>query len=96
MRKSSSKSLDSALNDVIGSLGIEKKLREYRAVTEWDAVVGSHIAKESTPMKIIKGVLVVRVRRSTWRNELLMRKPEIIQKLNDALGEGTVKDIRFQ
>ena len=94
--KQSIKPLGSMLEDLIGSLGIKKKLSEYEAVTQWNAIVGEHIAEVTLPMRITQGVLVVRVRTSTWRNELNMRKQEIIGKVNNTIGADTVKDIRFQ
>lgn len=97
MRKQSSiKPLGLEIQRLVQDIGIEKKLNEYRAVTEWEAIVGEHIARESSAVRISQGVLVVRVRTSTWRNELTLRKKEIMQKINDTLGGKIVKEIRFQ
>ena len=90
------RSLGDALRELIGSLGIDKKLREYDAVNDWEAIVGPAIARVATAEKISQGLLVVRVQASTWRNELNMRKQEIIAKLNQELGSDIVKDIKFQ
>ena len=90
------KDLGSALDELVHSLGIHKKLREYDAVTQWAALVGEHIATVAVPVRITQGVLIVRVRTSTWRNELTLRKKEIIDRLNGALGGSIIKDIRFQ
>ncbi len=90
------KSVHTALDELIGSLGIRKKLREYDAVLSWQDIVGGHIAKATTPLRIIQGVLVVKVKTSAWRNELTLQKKMLIEKLNSALGEQVVKDIRFQ
>jgi predicted nucleic acid-binding Zn ribbon protein len=95
-KRSSTKSLGQAVQDLVSSLGLDRRLQEYKAVTNWAEIVGDHIAKVSSPVRISKGVLVVSVRLSTWRNELTLRKKEIIGKLNAVIGEGTVKDIRFQ
>ncbi len=97
MRKQSSiKPLGLELQRLVQDIGIEKKLNEYRAVTEWETIVGEHIARESSAARISQGVLVVRVRTSTWRNELTLRKKEIIKKINETLGGEIVKEIRFQ
>jgi len=77
-------------------LGIQPKLHEYDAVMYWEEIVGDHIAKAAGAVKITQGILFVHVQTSTWRNELLLRKQEIIAKLNERLGNDTVKDIRFQ
>ncbi len=90
------KSVRTALDELVGSLGIQKKLKEYDAVRFWDDIVGDHIAKATTPVRIVQGVLVVKVRTSTWRNELTLQKKALIERLNAAIGERVVKDIRFQ
>ncbi len=95
-RSSHSKDLGSSIQQLVGDLGIQQKLSEYEAVLQWESLVGDHIAKAATAVKITKGVLIVRVRSSTWRNELNLRKKEIIGTLNRGLGQDVVKDIRFQ
>jgi predicted nucleic acid-binding Zn ribbon protein len=83
------------LEDLVQKLGVKKRLQEYEALLRWEEVVGEQIARVATAVRITKGILVIKVRSSVWRNELNMRKGEIIQKLNDALGGSIVTDIRF-
>ena len=92
---SSIKSIGAALRELAGELGIDGKLKQYEAVTRWAEIVGQRIAQEAEPQKIEKGVLLVRVRTGVWRNELTMRKSEILAKLNQAIGEAVIKDIKF-
>jgi predicted nucleic acid-binding Zn ribbon protein len=89
------KSLGEALAGLTADLGIQSRLREYDAVTLWPELVGAHIAKVATAEKISKGILIVRVATSTWRNELQMRKHELMQKINAALKAPIIKDIKF-
>ena len=93
MRNNSSKSLGDALRDLTRDLGLSKRLREYDAVGAWAVVVGRHIAGVSEATGIRNGVLVVRVSKAPWRQELLLRKKELIEKVNDHLGETIVRDI---
>jgi len=98
MRKrsvSNAKSLNDALGELVENLGIGKKLHEYEAVTRWEEIVGEQIAKVSAPTRIDKGDLVVKVSNGPWRNELTLRKEEIISKINATIGEGVVRNIRF-
>ena len=85
-----------AINELVNGLGIQKKLQEYDAVVYWESVVGERIAQMTTATRIIQGVLFVHVKTSTWRNELTLRKKEIIDKLNIVIGIDVVKDIKFQ
>lgn len=88
--------LGSALHELIGGLGIGDKLRQYDAVNRWEEIVGPAIARVAVAERITGGVLFVRVSASTWRNELVLRKKEIVEALNVALGEPIVRDIKFQ
>ncbi len=95
-KHSRAKALGDAIEELVQNLGIKKKLREYDAVLQWEQIVGEQIAKVSTATRITKGVLFVKVKTGTWRNELTMRKPEIIKKINTTIGEEIVGDIKFQ
>ena len=88
-------SIGVVLGDLVEELGLKGKLKQYEAVTRWAELVGNRIAEEAEPQKIEKGVLIVRVRTGVWRNELTMRKAEILAKLNQAIGDGAIKDIKF-
>ena len=90
------KTIGSAIDELVQSLGIQKKLQEYDAVVYWEEVVGERIAQMTKAKRIQQGVLFVQVKTSTWRNELTLRKKEIIDKLNIVIGVETVKDIKFQ
>ncbi len=90
------KPLGSALDELVKGLGIQKKLEEYDAIVYWESAVGERIAQMTTATRILQGVLFVHVKTSTWRNELTLRKKEIMDKLNMVVGINVVKDIKFQ
>ena len=90
------KIIGSAIDELVNVLGIQKKLQEYDAVVYWESVVGERVAQMTTATRILQGVLFVHVKTSTWRNELTLRKKEIISKLNMTIGSNAVKDIKFQ
>jgi predicted nucleic acid-binding Zn ribbon protein len=95
-QQKSIKSIDIALNELVDNLGIKQKLKELNAVVYWDSIVGKQISCMTTATHIVKGVLFVNVKTSTWRNELTLRKKEIINKINSYTGNETVKDIKFR
>jgi predicted nucleic acid-binding Zn ribbon protein len=94
--RTSVRPIGSALDELVKGLGIQKKLQEYDAVVYWESVVGERIAQMTTATRILQGVLFVHVKTSTWRNELTLRKKEIIDKHNLIIGINVVKDIKFQ
>ncbi len=90
------KSLGDAIDELIARLGIKKKLHEQDVFVVWDEAVGARIAKVATPSHMLRGVLIVGVKTGVWRNELSMRKQEIVSRINELLGGDVVKDIKFQ
>ncbi|MBM4159689.1 MAG: DUF721 domain-containing protein [Ignavibacteria bacterium] len=94
-RATTGKAIGEAVEELVEKLGIKKKLQEYEAVVRWEEIVGGQIARVTTATRITKGTLFVRVKSSAWRNELTMRKDEIKERLNNALGGEIVTDIKF-
>ena len=90
------KSVGEALGDLIDNLGIGKKLREQDVFVLWGEAVGDRIAEVATPTHMLKGTLFVSVKTGVWRNELSMRKQEIIKRLNEILSQEIVRDIKFR
>jgi len=88
------KTLETAIREFVDKMGL-RKLREYDAVTRWPEIVGEQIARVTEPVRIDRGVLIVRVKNGPWRNELVMRKREILDKTNESLKDARIHDIRF-
>lgn len=93
MRTRRAMSIGDALRDLVEDLGIAKRIQEYDVVDVWPEVVGPHIASVADVKSIRNGVLVVSVKSPAWRQELLLRKKELIQNINDRLKKVVVRDI---
>ena len=94
--KSQPKAVGAAIQDLAKHLGLEKNLEEYQAITSWHDIVGEQIAKVTQAQRMENGVLFVSVTTAPWRAELSMKRLEIVQKINAALGKSVVKEIRFR
>jgi predicted nucleic acid-binding Zn ribbon protein len=84
------------ISELFNHLGIGGTVQQFDVLNVWASVVGEQVAKVTTAQRIEKGVLTVGVATAPWRNELVLRKREIIQKLNAAVGSTVVLDIRFR
>lgn len=92
---SQAKPLNQLINQFLMNIGIKDKIDQYSSIVYWDHVVGREISERTEPVKIIKGVLFVKVRDHVWRNELQYFKHEIMEKLNRKIGKKVVIDIKF-
>lgn len=64
------------------------------AYRDWEAAVGSRIAARARPVRIDRGVLVVRTATATWAQELALLSDAILQQLR---GRGiAVESLRFR
>lgn len=77
-------------------LNIEAHLREYKIKKLWQACVGINLAKNSTPVNLVKNTLNCSVSSSAWMNELTYRKAAIIKKMNSLLKEEAITTIIFR
>lgn len=62
---------------------------------KWVSVVGRDLAARSEPVSLENGVLTLRVEDAAWGRMILKLQREIRTRLNEAMGMGTVKRVRF-
>ena len=62
----------------------------------WRAAVGDQIGANTNPAVFKGNLLIVNVSSSAWVQQLWFLKKEILQKLNDHLGEDLVAEIKFR
>ena len=97
-RKKSKKSthIGSILNDVLKTLRPEADGGLVQVWQLWDDVVGRAIAENARPAAFKGKLLLVHVASSPWIHQLQFLKKEIIEKLNAALGQELIKDLKFK
>lgn len=75
--------------------GLETPLMQKRLVEAWPQVAGSVIARYTLNTYIYNQTLHVRLSNPALRADLSMMRQEFVKKLNDAVGEQVITDIRF-
>ncbi len=95
-QKKSPEHISSAIESFVRGLGLTKTLRQYDVVTSWGPLVGEKIARVTQAQRMENGILFVGVSTAPWRAELAMRRLEIVEKINNAMGKKIVKEIRFR
>ena len=87
--------LDIAIKDFLINTGLENGVKQQKAVIIWPKIVGTKIAENTIAELVDFNVLTIKVKNSTWRNELYLKKDIILEKLNKELGPNTIKELRF-
>jgi predicted nucleic acid-binding Zn ribbon protein len=62
----------------------------------WPDVVGPLVAKHATPTRERAGALTVSCDAAVWAQELDLMAPDLVARLNDALGASKVRALRCQ
>ena len=88
-------SLKQAISSFLKSAGIDQPIEQNKALIIWGDVVGESIASKTEAKEVKHGTLIVKVSTPVWRNEIAMRKREILKKLNAELGSTAIKNIRL-
>lgn len=86
----------SIVSSVLDHLGISKKIKQYEVIDLWPKIVGPKIAEVTKVDRIEGDKLFVAVSTSTWRNELMFLKQELIEKVNASLEQKVISDIIFR
>ncbi len=77
------------------SIGMRERFEENLAIAFWDSTVGKHIARHTEPIKVVQGVMLVKVDEDVWRTELSYRKNELVQEINQKIGKKAINEIKF-
>lgn len=95
MRRRGPRPLSAALEQLGHRSAPPTTLGRVQAV--WSDVVGEAIAAEAQPVSERAGTLTVACRSATWASELELLSPDLLAKLNEALGGadgGTLAELR--
>ena len=75
--------------------GLETPLQQKRLIAAWPEVMGEMIADYTQDLYIRNQTLNVRLTNPALRADLSLMRPEIVKKLNAAVGSQVIADIRF-
>lgn len=93
MRRSKTISIAEALDDYIKAMNIGDKLGEASVLNSWNEIVGKAISSRTTRIYIKDHTLFVHLSSSVVRNELLMLRQALIERINARAGKAVIKEI---
>ncbi|MCC6186980.1 MAG: DUF721 domain-containing protein [Chitinophagaceae bacterium] len=89
-------SVGDALKRLIAQSGWGDKMYEYRIQSEWEKIVGITIARYTTNIQLRNKVLVISTDVAPLKQELLLGKENLIQKINLHFAETIVLDLKIR
>ncbi|ASU32752.1 DUF721 domain-containing protein [Mucilaginibacter xinganensis] len=95
MRKANDKSLKEAIEQMLNVYKIKRKFDETSIIAHWPELVGKPVANRTKELFIHDKKLFLRVESSVIKNELMMMREQIIEKINDEAKTNLVEEIIF-
>lgn len=73
--------------------GLETPLNEYRAKQAWFDIMGNVVARYTTSVELRGGIMLVSLSNAALRQELMMNRTAIVQRINNYVGAQVVQQI---
>ena len=88
------KLLGTAFDNLVESKGWSTDLSVRALLARWPALVGPTNAAHSWPESYADTILTVRTESTVWATSLRTMAPQLVAKLNEQLGDGTVTRVK--
>ncbi|MBW1615041.1 MAG: DUF721 domain-containing protein [Deltaproteobacteria bacterium] len=84
------------LTDALAKHRISYDTFMLKAWEVWEEALGDFMSSQTKPAAFKGGLLIVNVDNPAMMQQLHFLKKEVISKLNKAMGENVIKDIKFK
>lgn len=95
MERKKSELLSAVLLRYLRESGLESPLNQYRLVQAWADVAGEAVAAQTRELAIRNQTLVVKIASPALRANLMMRRRQLVQYLNQTVRAEVITDIAF-
>lgn len=88
--------IGSLVKQVAAERGWRPRLSLSNVLKDWPRLVGESNAAHAHPISYEEGVLIVQCDSTAWASAMKYSAGQLVARLNDALGQQSVKRIEFQ
>ena len=88
--------IQTAIQNFLKNSGLKSGVEQQKALKLWGEAVGNKISKNTKPISVKNGTLLIKTTNPVWKQELQIQKTEIIKKLNNKFKRNIIKEIRFK
>lgn len=89
-------SLGDAMKAFIQKSRLKNGIRAVQIETVWEQLMGKTISKYTEKIQIINQTLFIKTSVGPLKQELHYQKPQIIERVNEALGEKVITEVVIQ
>ena len=95
MRKANDKSLKEAIEQMLQVYKIKRRFDETSVIAHWPELVGKSVANRTKELFLRDRKLFLRIESSVIKNELMLMRTQIIDKINNEAKCVLVEEIIF-
>jgi predicted nucleic acid-binding Zn ribbon protein len=88
------KSFGAAIKDLLSDRGWEQKAAVGGVFGDWSRIVGPELAEHTTPRRLEEGELTIAADSTAWATQLRLLASTLLRRLNEELGDGTVRRVK--
>ena len=96
MKRTEAKSIADIIGDFMQQEDIETTMLEHKALQLWGQVVGPGVNRLTTERYVDDGIITVKIASAALRNDLMLSRTHLIERLNQLAGKPVIRDIIFR
>ncbi len=85
-----------AIRDLLAERGWERQAAVGGVFGNWARIVGREVAEHTTPTAFEDGVVTIVADSATWAQQVRLLAPTLVKRLNEELGDGTVRRVNVR
>ncbi len=93
MKRNNDKSLKEAIEQMLNVYKLRRKFDETSLIVAWPEMMGTSVANRTKQLYIRDKKLFIRLESSVLKNELVMIRSQIIDKMNERAGSKVIEEI---
>ncbi len=86
-------SMQDAIQQFLKKSRLKGGIQALQIEEVWERIMGKTIAKYTDKIQIINGTLYINTQVAPLKNELLYQKNQIIERVNESLGEKIITEV---
>ena len=95
-KKSHEHTLKNAISDFLNDQHLDNKLAELNIINNWEKLVGTMIAKNTTEIKFRGTILYLKIESNALRNELMYQRGKIMALVNTEANQQLITDVNIR
>lgn len=95
MKRSQPQKIGSFMQAYFDRYGLQDKIKEAMAVGCWDKVVDDKVLRRTKTVFVKNRIMYVFFHSATLRNEMMMQRESLLQRINQQLGSHVIDNIIF-